>query len=91
MNYFQKLLDPDSKESSGRFAFLLTVILSNIMWPVWIIACIYARSLVDIPSGVVGAYIGVNGTAFVGKGFQSYAEHSSSTRIVTAKSTMEVD
>jgi len=58
-----------------RFAFLFSVIFSNIIvWYTWLIVCIWTRSLVNIPPGVVEAYGFANGAAFVGKSLQSFAE-----------------
>jgi hypothetical protein len=99
MNFFQKLLDPNARESAGRFAFLLSIILSNtVVWGIWLVVCIYKREIVNIPEGVVMAYAAAQGLSFAGKGMQSFAESSSSwgtttvrKQTVMAKSTMEVD
>ena len=71
----QGLLSPSGQESAGRFGFLYSVILSNtILWYVWLFACIWTRTLVDIPDGVYMAYGIANGMAFAGKGIQSFGE-----------------
>jgi len=74
-SYFKRLLDPKDNQSAGRFAFLFQVITSNVVvWYAWVIACILKQELVQIPSGVVEIYLAANGTAFVGKGIQSFTE-----------------
>jgi hypothetical protein len=97
MSFFRDLLEPNTKESAGRFAFLLSIILSNtVVWGMWLVVCIYKREIVNIPEGVVMAYAAAQGLSFAGKGMQSFAERSSwettvRKQTVTAKSTMEVD
>lgn len=92
MSYFSKLLDPQSPESAGRFAFLLSIIVSNtVVWGLWLLVCIYKREIVNIPEGVVMAYAAAQGLSFAGKGMQSFAEHRTTRTTVTAKSMMEVD
>lgn len=74
--FFASLISssPDS-QSAGRFAFLFQVIVSNtVVWYVWLIACLWTRSIVNMPSGVVEIYGAANGVAFLGKGMQSWAE-----------------
>jgi len=77
-----------------RFAFLLQVLVSNIVvWYVWVFICIWTRSMANIPPGVVECYLAANGTAFLGKGIQSFAERKYATPVPieqTAKSTEEV-
>jgi len=73
--YLKDLIAVGGNQSSGRFAFLFSVLLSNVvLWFAWLLACIYARTLVDIPEGVYTAYGLANGVAFLGKGMQSFAE-----------------
>lgn len=91
-SYFRELINFTSSQSSGRFAFLFSVILSNIVvWYTWLFVCLWTRSMVDIPMGVVAAYGAANGISFLGKGLQSFAERTEETRATTAKSLMEVD
>jgi hypothetical protein len=73
--YFRELTDFCGTASAGRFAFLLSVILSNVvLWYAWLFVCTWTRTLVDIPEGVYTAYAIANGVAFAGKGVQSFAE-----------------
>lgn len=75
-SYFRELLSKDSLQSAGRFGFLYSVLLSNtVVWYVWLFVCIWTRTVVDIPDGVWMAYGVANGTAFAGKGVQSFAEN----------------
>ena len=77
-----------------RFAFLFQVVSSNlVVWYVWLFASIWCRELLNIPPGVVECYLAANGTAFLGKGFQAFAERPKyQTKAVepTEKSTEEV-
>ncbi len=58
-----------------RFAFLFSVLFSNIVvWYTWLFVCIWTRSIVNLPPGVVEAYGFANGAAFVGKSLQRFAE-----------------
>lgn len=81
--------------SMMRFAFLFSVIVSNvIVWYVWLFVCIWTRSLVNIPPGVVEIFAYANGISFIGKGLQSFAESSRRTtktiEHTSAKSETEV-
>jgi hypothetical protein len=74
-NYFNKLINFNDQQSAGRFAFLFSVMLSNIvLWYSWLFCCLWVRALVDIPDGVYISYGIANGVAFAGKGVQSFAE-----------------
>jgi hypothetical protein len=90
--YFRELVNFCGTPSAGRFAFLLSVILSNVVvWYVWLFVCVWTRTLVDIPVGVYTTYGLANGIAFGGKGIQSFAErpqtNSQSTYSTTTKTT----
>lgn len=75
MKYLKELISVGGTQSAGRFGFLLSVILSNVVvWSVWIIMSIWTRTLVDIPVGVYTTYGIANGVAFAGKGIQAFAE-----------------
>ncbi len=76
IKFFMDLLSSGiDTPSIMRFAFLLQVLMSNIVvWYIWVFACVWTRSLVNIPPGVVECYLAANGTAFLGKGVQSFAE-----------------
>ena len=97
MKEFMNLISSDSAQSSGRFAFLFSIILSNVVvWYTWLFVCIWTRSIVDIPSGVVMVYSAAQGLSFAGKGIQTFAERSERPRYgtmmtPTAKSMQEVD
>jgi uncharacterized membrane protein YraQ (UPF0718 family) len=79
---WKELLDPKSSQSSIRFAFLVSVLLSNIvMWYAWLFLSILKMELVDIPDGVVYAYAAANGISFVGKAAQSFAERKTNDSI----------
>jgi len=74
-SYFRELIDARNSQSSGRFGFLYSVLLSNsVVWYTWMFLCIWTRSMVNIPDGVWMAYGIANGAAFAGKGIQSFAE-----------------
>jgi hypothetical protein len=76
--YFRKLIDFAGTQSAGRFGFLLSVVLSNVVvWYTWLFVSIWTRTVVDIPEGVYITYGIANGVAFMGKGVQSFAERSS--------------
>lgn len=89
MGLFRELLSPNSDQSAGRFGFLYSVLLSNsIVWYTWLLACLYTRSIVDIPVGVYTAYGIANGMAFAGKGIQTFAERpASNTQVSTSVQT----
>lgn len=73
MNFWNKLLSKlsslfkDGKDhlwSSTRFAFIITVILSNLsFWGVWIGLSVYRHELQPIPDSVVVIYCLANGIA----------------------------
>uniref|UniRef100_A0A6M3X779 Uncharacterized protein n=1 Tax=viral metagenome TaxID=1070528 RepID=A0A6M3X779_9ZZZZ len=76
--YFKQLTESRYGLSSGRWAFLFSIILANIIvWYTWLFVCIWTRSIVDIPNGVVMAYTAAQGLAFGGKAVQSFAERPS--------------
>jgi hypothetical protein len=78
VKYFRELIDYCGTQSAGRFGFLLSVILSNVVvWYTWLFVSILTRTMVDIPEGVYITYAIANGVAFAGKGIQSFAERSS--------------
>lgn len=64
--------------SALRFAFLFTVILSNVViLSVWTYLCFATKSVLDIPSGVIWIYGLANGISFTGKGAQKTIEEKS--------------
>lgn len=78
MKYFRELVDFCGTQSAGRFGFLLSVVLSNVVvWYAWLFVSIWTRTMVDIPEGVYITYAIANGVAFTGKGIQSFAERPS--------------
>jgi hypothetical protein len=92
MSLLRDLINRNGVESSGRFGFLYSVILSNsIVWYAWLWISIWTRSLVDIPMGVVYAYGIANGVAFAGKGLQSMAERpvADTSTMIETKSIVE--
>lgn len=75
MKYFRDLIDFAGTQSAGRFGFLFSVLLSNVVvWCAWLVVSFCSRTLVDIPEGVYITYGIANGVAFLGKGIQSFAE-----------------
>jgi len=67
-DYLKSLIDSTTSHSSGRFAFLLTIIISNIsVWGTWIVVCLATSTVHDIPAGVAAIYGLANGIAFTGK------------------------
>jgi hypothetical protein len=77
MDYFRELVEFSGTKSAGRFGFLLSVILSNVVvWYVWLFVSMWTRTIADIPEGVYITYGLANGVAFAGKGVQSFAERS---------------
>jgi len=80
--YFRELIDFCGTQSAGRFAFLFSVLLSNVVvWYTWLFICIWTRTMIDIPLGVYTALGVSNGIAFIGKGVQSFAERPYSSPI----------
>lgn len=89
-SYLRELMDSNGNQSAGRFGFLFSVILSNVVvWYTWLFVCMWTRSLVDIPVGVYTAYGIANGMAFAGKGIQSFAERPVSGIQVSRQTTFE--
>ena len=75
MQYFRELIAFAGTQSAGRFGFLFSVLLSNVVvWYAWLFVSIWTRALADIPEGVYITYGIANGVAFMGKGIQSFAE-----------------
>ncbi len=75
MGYFRELVEFSGTKSAGRFGFLLSVILSNVVvWYAWLFVSTWTRTMADIPEGVYITYGIANGVAFAGKGMQSFAE-----------------
>ncbi len=73
--YLIQLTQTDRGQSSGRFGFLLSVVISNIVvWFTWLVMCILKGELINIPEGVVYAYAAAQGLAFGGKGLQAIAD-----------------
>ena len=91
IKYLKDLINFCGTPSSGRFAFLFSVIISNVaVWYTWVIVCIWTRSIVNIPEGVGFALAVCNGAAFIGKGIQSFAERpmqNTQTQTFTQSST----
>lgn len=84
--YFRELIDYNGTQSSGRFAFLLQVVFSNVaVWYSWLFVCIWTRTIVDIPVGVYTVYGIANGVAFAGKVGQSATERQSPNTSVTTE------
>ncbi len=89
-SYFRELISTDGEQSAGRFGFLFSIILSNIVvWYTWLFVCIWTRNLVDIPVGVYTAYGIANGVAFAGKGVQSFAERPSFNTQVNKRTSFQ--
>ena len=77
---FSKLVNASSSESSTRWVFLFTAILSNIiLWFTWVIVCIIKVEIVDIPMGVWMAYGIANGVTSIAKVVQKNIEEKSKT------------
>ena len=91
MAYFKDMVEFCGTPSSGRFAFLFSVLVSNVVvWYTWLFVCMWTRSMVDIPAGVYTALAICNGVAFIGKGIQSFAERptaNTQTQTFTQSST----
>jgi len=91
IKYLKDLINFCGTPSSGRFAFLFSVIVSNTaVWYTWVVVCIWTRSIVNIPDGVGLALAVCNGAAFIGKGIQSFAERpmqNTQTQTFTQSST----
>lgn len=74
-SYFRELINFKGDQSSGRFGFLLSVIMSNVaVWYTWIFICMWTKTMINIPDGVWMTYAIANGVAFAGKGVQAFAE-----------------
>ncbi len=77
IDFIKKLISNDESQSSTRFAFLLTVVLSNTtVWSLWLFLSLYKQEILDIPVGVYTALGVSNGIGFASKIGQKYIEHS---------------
>jgi hypothetical protein len=90
MTFFDKLLDKNAPESSGRFLSIVTVL--TVLYT-WMFVSIYTRMMADIPAGVytfAGLVIG-------GKAIGMFAEAmgkqppNTTTTIETASKTVTGD
>jgi hypothetical protein len=65
----------DSAWSTTRFAFLFTVIISNVViFGVWVAICYHKREIVPIPSEIVTLYSLANGITAASKVIQKRFE-----------------
>jgi len=72
------LKDGPGSLSSTRFAFLCTVLFSNIiLFGLWLGLSIYSCQLMPIPESVIILYSLANGMSLTGKVIQKYLEGKS--------------
>ena len=98
IGYFKELISPRNGQSSARFAFLFSILLSNIVvWGTWLVVCVYKKDIINIPDGVVMAYAAAQGLSFIGKVGQRFAERgegnndtNKNLNIQTQKTTFDV-
>lgn len=95
MSFWRELLDPNSNVSTGRFGFLVAILMSNIcVWYAWVFVCTWTRAIHDLPSGVVMALGFVNSAAFFGLVGQKAAERpvvGTTTTVETASKIVTGD
>lgn len=82
--FLTKLIDAADSTSTMRALTIFNTIFSNVLfWGVWAVMTICDNmdntvmdlfTIPDIPSGVVTAYLGINGVTLAGKAVQSFAE-----------------
>lgn len=82
--FLSRLIDAADTSSMTRAVTIFNTIFSNIMfWGTWAVMTICdnmdntvtdAFTIPDQPSGIVTAYLGINGVVLIGKAVQSFAE-----------------
>ncbi len=93
--YFTGMLKENEKDkrwSSQRFAFILTILISNILvWYTYVIISILEHRFVEVPEAIVFLYGLANGIAGASKVFQKIPEQRYSGRFNRVKAEDEED
>ena len=76
MGFFKNLVDRSTSLSSVRFCLVFSFLFVTVTpFCVWAFVCIYNRSIIDIPSGVIAFSSLVLGIITTGKATEKIAEN----------------